>query len=321
MNALYDVPDSLNWPTLVPSWIIQDLIVILLTVFTVIFILKKEERPIPILLEMVCFVFLYAAIYENLAGVMGWYAFGHSIVMVFGVPITVPLIEILFVYTGIRFSRALKIPTWTIPLLVGMFGVLADLTLDPLALSQTAVDGGSEIGRWTWYIGANDVNVFGVPIYNFTGWLLLCGYAAVFILLGRYWYKKSGYKTWVSYAYPPLMMLAALLVMVSPLSAFLLWLGPFFAKGGWTEYLMLGLGFLALLLVILIWRGRMCRKLTLKDDYVIVLVFGLFYLSNMIFSLIGQQWQILLFSLPFIIIHAAIFAAGFLRKTVDRETT
>jgi hypothetical protein len=315
MERLYELPAVYNWPTLVPSWIIQDVIILLLGLVTVIFIIKKEKFPIPIILEFVCFIFLYAGIYENFAMVVGWYGFGRSIVMLFNVPITVPLIEVLFVYTGIRFGKALKIPTWTIPVLVGMFGVLADLTLDPLALSQVAVTAEGTIGRWSWFINKGDVNFFGAPVYNFPGWLLLCGYSSVFIMLGRYWYERSGYKTIVGYLYPPLALIAGLLVMVSPLSAFFLWIGPFFSKGGYTEYILLILGFVALLIIILTWRGKMIKTLTLDNDYIIIVVFGAFYFSNIIFSIIGGQWKIILFSIPFILINMGILLFGFRRKS------
>jgi hypothetical protein len=311
MNNLYDFPSVLNWPVLVQSWIIQDLIIIFLGILTIIFIIKNEEHPVPILLEIICFIFLYAGIYENMAMVAGWYGFGRSIVMVFNVPITVPLIEVLFVYAGIKFGQAVKIPAWTIPILVGMFGVMADLTLDPLALSQVAETSEGTIGRWSWYIGNNDVNFFGAPVYNFVGWLLLCGYSSAFILLGRYWYKKSGYKTIVGYMYPPLVLLAGLIVMVSPLSAFLLWTGPFFAKGGRTEYIMFVLGFLFLAVITVLWRGKMRRQLTAKNDYIILTIFGIFYLSNIVFAIIGGQWKILLFSLPFVVIHMGLLFYGF----------
>ncbi|MDR3298304.1 MAG: carotenoid biosynthesis protein [Candidatus Nomurabacteria bacterium] len=316
MQPLYNIPTEIIWPTFVPAWVIGDIVIILLSILTGIFIIKKEKRPIPLLLEIVCFTFLYAAIYENFATFVGWYGYGKSMLMIFNVPLTVPLIEALFVYAGIRFGRALKIPTWTIPLLVGMFGVLADLTLDPVSLSQVS-DG---IGRWSWFIGAGDANWFGAPIYNYLGWFLLCGFAATMFMLGRFWYKKSGYNKIVGYVYPPLTALGALALIVSPLSAFILWLGPFFAKGGWTEYLMLGLGFLILTILLVVWRGRMRRKLTIKDDYIILLIFGVFYLTNIIFATIGGEWKILLWTvLPFSVIHLLILGFGFSRKGLEKR--
>ncbi|MDR2336769.1 MAG: hypothetical protein LBE03_01545 [Candidatus Nomurabacteria bacterium] len=309
IKALYSSFDGVTWtwPTLVPEWIIPDVIVLLLGVLTIGFIIKKEKRPLPLLLEIFCFIFLYAAIYENLATIVGWYGYGQGLTMIFNVPLSVPLIEALFVYAGIRFALAMKIPKWTIPLLVGSFGVLADLTLDPLSLAQ--VHGG--IGRWSWFIGAGDVNIFGAPVYNYVGWFLLCGYATAFILLGRLWHEKSGYKKSIGVLYPPLTMLAALLVMVSPLSSFLLWLAPVFNKGGPSEYLMFGLVFVILAIILLVWRGRMRHKLSWQNDYIIPVVFGIFYLTNIMFDLVAWRLDILLFSLPFIAVHMLIIFGAF----------
>ncbi|MDR3344884.1 MAG: carotenoid biosynthesis protein [Oscillospiraceae bacterium] len=318
---MYDLDTSaLQWFTMVPSWILQDVVVLLLATATIGFIIKHEKRPLPVLLEFFCFIFLYAAVYENLATVMGWYGYGRSIVMVFNVPITVPIIEFLFVYTAIHFCKKIKIPTWTIPLFSGAFGVIADLTLDPLTMTQTAATNEGTIGRWTWFISESDASVFDVPIYNFTGWFLLCGYATVFILLGRYWYKKSGHKKAVALLYPPLCMLGALALMVSPLSAFLLWLGPFFKKGGVTEYIMLGLTFAVFFVLLAVWRGRMREKLSWKRDYIVVLVFGVFHLSNIVFALIGGQFKILLFSLPFIALQMGVIAWGFKSRALPGES-
>lgn len=176
---------DLNWFTFVPAWVVQDAIVLVLAALLVGFIIKHEDLPGPILLEFFCFVFIYAAVYDNLATVQGWYGFGRSIVMVFNVTITLSIIEYLIVYSILRMGSAMRIPTWTVPLLVGGFGVLTDLVLDPLAHSQVAETAEGTIGRWSWFVGAADPNYFGAPLYNYTGWMLVCGFAAAFILIGR----------------------------------------------------------------------------------------------------------------------------------------
>jgi len=310
---------TFSWFDFVPAWVIQDIIIILLGVITLAYIVKNEKRPIPIILEMFAFIFLYASLYENFATVIGLYGYGRSIAMIFNVPLTVPLIEFLFVYVSIRMARKMKLKTWMIPLFAGVFGVLADLTLDPLALSQVADTSAGTIGRWTWYIGKTDVNVFGVPIYNFTGWMILCGYAAAFILLGRYWYKKSGYKGWVGIAYPFLCFLAAFVVMMSPVSGFLVYLSPFFNKGGFTELIMLGLCFIILVVILVYWRGRMKEKLVLAKDYPVLLIFGIFHLSNIIFTIIGGRFDILLFSLPFMAVQMGIIWWAFTSKNIVKQ--
>jgi hypothetical protein len=309
LKALYSSFNGVTWHwfKFVPEWVILDIITLVLGVLTVGFIVRKEKRPLPLLLELFCFIFLYAAIYENLATVVGWYGYGDSMLMIFNVPFSVPLIEALFVYAGIRFALAINIPRLLVPVLVGSFGMLADFTLDPLSLAQ--IHGG--IGRWSWFIGPGEINFFGAPVYNYVGWFLLCGYATVFILLGRWWYTKSNFNKVVGVIYPPLIMFAALFVMVSPLSSFLLWLGPFFTKGSFSEYIMLGLVFVLLTVTLAIWRGRMRRKLTWQEDYIIPVIFGVFYLSNIVFTTIARRWDILAFSTPFILIHTAILVRGF----------
>jgi len=309
---------KMEWFTLEPLWIVQDAVVLVLAALTIGFIVKKEKKPGPVLLEFFCFILLYAGVYENLASVMGWYNFGRSWVMVFNVPITVPMIEYLFVYTTMRFCSKIKLPTWTVPIFAGAMGVIADLPLDPLSMQQRAATNEypAGIGRWTWFIEKTDVSVLEVPIYNFSGWMLLCGYATIFLLLGRYWYKKSGEKQWVGIAYPPLCMLAGLLTMVGPWTSFFLWQAPWFDKGGWTEYIFFGLCFVAFFALLIVWRGRMKARLTWKEDWPIPVVFGVFHLAVLLFGLLGGYWKVVLFGLPFSLLQMGVIWFGFTRKKV-----
>lgn len=280
--------------TFVPVWVIQDIIVIILAVITVQFIIRKEEHPGPVILEFVCFVFLNAAVFENFATLMGWYGYGRSVLMLFNVPLSVPILEYLVVYSSLRILNSMQIRTWCKPIIVGVFGMLADLSLDPLAVRQIFETKERTIGRWTWFFEPGAVNIFSIPVYNFSGWVLLCGYAAAFILLGRWWYRKSDFKFAVGYLYPVLGMLAALGILVTPLSNFLLWLQPFMQKGSVSEWIMMVFYLcMAAALLAVFWRGRMLRKLSFKDDLPIFLVFTASHISNIFFALIGGFYEIL----------------------------
>jgi hypothetical protein len=280
--------------TLVPVWVIQDVIVIILAVITVLFIIRKEEHPGPVILEFICFVFLNAAVFENFATLMGWYGYGRSVLMLFNVPLSVPILEYLVVYSSLRILSAMKIRTWCKPFIVGVFGMLLDLSLDPLAVRQVFETQERTIGRWTWFYDAGAVNIFRIPVYNFSGWVLLCGYAAAFLLLGRWWYRKSGFSFVVGYLYPILGMIASLGILVTPLSNFLLWLAPFMGKGSASEWFMCVFYLIfAAALLLLFWRGRMLRKLSFADDAPIFLVFAVIHVSNIIFALIGGYHEIL----------------------------
>jgi len=300
--------ENLNWFTFIPSWVIQDLLVLFAGLLWLFFVLKNEKNPKSIILECVCFIFCYAAIYENLAGVMGWYGFGRSIVMIFNVPITVPLVEYLVVYTSIRLIQHTRTPLWAIPFFVGFMGMLFDFTLDPLAVRQVheTAECLTGIGRWSWFFDPSHANILNVTVYNFPGWVLLCGYSSAFILLGRKWFEKAKNKTLIGYLYPPVCLLAALLVMVSPLSAFLLWLGPMFDKGGITEWIMLAVWFIIPLTLLFIFGRKYTKPLDAKTDYLIFVMLIGFHVVNIFFALIGQYWEILPLQIGIAILQTAI---------------
>jgi hypothetical protein len=212
-------------------WLLADILTILVTLLVGIFIVRKSWHPIVAMLECFGFVFLYASIYENFAVVQGWYVYGRSFLMVGDVPLSVPLLEMDVLVTGLWLLEKMQIPAWCKPFIVGLFGMLQDFSLDPLTVRQVFTVDGLTSGRWTWLLPTGAVNIYHVPVYNFSGWMLIMLYASAFYLVGRWWFRRSGYKPLVGYVYPLLATLLALLTLISPLSQFLLWLGPFFTKG------------------------------------------------------------------------------------------
>ncbi len=281
--------------TIVPAWIAQDVMILVATVATIIFIVRKEEHPESFLMEMVCFTFLYAAVFENYATLAGLYGYGRSLLMVFNVPLTVPLVEYLVVYAGLRLTGKMKMPGWSRAIVTGLMGMLFDLSLDPLAIRQ--VHQGvheASIGRWSWFPGPGAANLLGIPVYNFTGWILICGYAAALFLVGRLLYRRSGCKTWVGMLYPVGAVIGSLGALYSPLTAFLMWLGPFWSKGGTTEWIMflfdtaVGVVVLALL-----WRGRMKQAFSLREDWQVPMIFVSFHVANILFAVVGRHFEIL----------------------------
>jgi hypothetical protein len=300
-------------------WLLADILVILVTLLVVIFIIRKSKHPAVALLECFGFVFLYASLYENLAGVQGWYVFGRSLLMVGDVPLTVPLIEMDVLVTGLWLLEKMELPDWCKPFIVGLFGMLQDFSLDPLSVRQVFTVDGVTSGRWTWLLPHGAVNIHNIPVYNFPGWMLIMLYATAYFLIGRGWFKRSGYKPAVGYIYPLLAILLALLTMVSPLSQFLLWLGPFFTKGSSAEWAMLAfhLVFPAILLAVF-WKGRMKAPLTLRGDLPIFTVIILLHLSDILFTLAGGftdiLWLVLLASLVHFGLLGLIFFQG--RKAI-----
>ena len=293
-------------------WLLADILTILVTLLVGMFILQRSKHPVVVLLECFGFVFLYASIYENFAVVQGWYVYGRSLLMFGDVPLSVPLIEMDVLITGLWLLEKMEMPDWCKPFIVGLFGMLQDFSLDPLTVRQVFTVNGVTSGRWTWLLPQAAANIYKVPVYNFPGWMLIMLYASAYYLIGRWWFRRSGYKLMVGYVYPLLATLMALLTMLSPLSQFLLWLAPFFSKGSRAEWAMLAfhLVFPAILLAVF-WKGRMKSTLTLKDDWPVFAVVVLFHLSDILFTMVGGFYTILWLVLLASFVHFALLGLIF----------
>jgi hypothetical protein len=226
------------------------------------------------------------------------------------VPLSVPLIEFLVLYAALRMLGKMRIPAWCKPIVVGFWGMLQDLSIDPLAVRQVFQSEGRSIGRWSWIsLAPGDANIADVPVYNFPGWILILGLGSAAFLAGRWWWRRSGYRAWIGYAYPFLAVLAALLVLILPSSQFLLWLAPAFAKGGAGEWIMLGFWFLLPASVLAFgWRGRMSARLSLREDWPVFLIPAIFHFSDLVFSLAGGFGEILWIELLAAGLHLGLLA-------------
>jgi len=292
--------------TVIPTpWLLADTLTLLLSLLLIVFLMQRSKHPATILLEAFAFVILYASVFENFAVVQGWYVYGRSLLMIGDVPLSVPLIEMDVLLGGLWLLEKMDMPAWSKPFVVGLWGMLQDFSLDPVAVRQVFITQGISSGRWTWLIEKWMVNIYNIPVYNFPGWMLIMLYAAAFILLGRWWFKRSGYKPIIGYVYPFLAVILALIAMVSPLSQFLLWLAPFGNKGSNAEWIMLAFHLLfPSLLLVFVWRGRMKQSIALKEDWPVFAIPLIFHLTNILFALTGGMNNVLWLVLLSSFIHA-----------------
>lgn len=303
-------------------WLLADLLTILVSLYIIIFIASRSKHPAAALLECFTFTVLYASVYENFAVGQGWYFYGRSLMMIGDVPFSVPLIEMDVLFVSLWLLEKMDLPVWCKPFFAGLMGILQDFSLDPHAVRQVFSVNGLTSGRWTWVVPHGNVNIYHIPVYNFPGWTLIMAYAVAWLLLGRWWYKRSGYKPVVGYVYPFLTIFAALLTMVSPLSQFLLWLAPFSTKGSSAEWIMLAVHLLVpVVLLVIFWRGRMKSSLSFKADLPVFIVVGGFHLADILFTVAGGYsevlWLVLLASLAHWGLIAAIYLAG--RKVTAKK--
>jgi hypothetical protein len=163
-------------------------------------------------------------------------------------------------------------------------------------------------------IGAGDVNILNIPVFNFPGWMLIMLYGAACLLVGRWWYRKSGYRPIVGYIYPFIAMIAALLLMISPLSRLFLWLGPVFQKGEAAEWVLLAFHLaVPIALLVIFWRGKMTTAFT-KDDLPVFILPTALHLSDILFTLVGGYYEILWIVLMASFAQTALLLYAFLNN-------
>lgn len=291
------------------EWLLQDVVVLLLAVVTAGLVARREPRPLVVMLEAFAFLFLYASVYENAAGVRGLYTFGRSVVMFGYVPASIPLIEVIVLLTGLWLLAKTSVPSWTKPLIIGLFGMLQDFSLDPLAIRQIHQVGDVTSGRWNWLFDpGTSPDILGVPTFNFPGWMLIMLYSSTMLLLGRWVHRRSGYDRWVGVVYPFVSMLGALVLMVSPASQLLLWLGPLAERASVTEWVMLGVHLVVPTLLLVAYGRRGTPEPFTKDDLPLFAIPMVMHASDLLFTLAGGHLEILWLVLLSSAVHATLLA-------------
>jgi hypothetical protein len=167
-------------------WFFADVLTVILTAVVLSFAVRRTRHPEMVLFECLAFVVLYAGLFENFAVVNGWYMYGRSLLMFGDVPLSVPLLEMDVLILGLWLLEKMNMPAWGKPFVLGLFGMLQDLSLDPLAVRQVHSVNSLTSGRWTWLLEEGAVNMYDIPVYNIPGWILMMLYGSVFLLAGRH---------------------------------------------------------------------------------------------------------------------------------------
>ncbi len=222
-------PEILEYLSTPVTWAIAEILAFILFFYCLTDVLKRSDEKTRTFRVLELFGFIvYAGIFENI-GVLG-NTYNYSLdrlVMVGVVPLSLLMIEAVIFYAALQFAEALKFPKWVNPIVVGFLGVLQDLTIDPAAVFDLHMVDGVMEGRWNW-TSHYDEMFFGIPFFNYSGWFLLMFYYTALVQLGRRQHKKSGYKSGRGMAYVIIAPLAGVLLIISPITQFLLFLYPIF---------------------------------------------------------------------------------------------
>jgi uncharacterized membrane protein len=222
-HALYFLEEEMLLGTPI-TWLIAEILVLSLFIVCIVHASRQEQGIIKIL-ELFGFI-IYAAIFENIGVSMKFYDYDlHRMMLIGKVPLEVLMIETVIFYVGLRLAEYLRIPGWGKPIVVGFLSSVQDMTVDPTAIQDVHLFNGVMSGQWNWafrYAGS----FFGIPFYNFTGWVYIMAMYAITIQVGMGLYKKYKQEL-VGYLYP-FVGIPAALGLQTIFMGFLMWGAPFF---------------------------------------------------------------------------------------------
>lgn len=251
------------------TWLIVEILALALFIICVIDA-SKQEHGIVKILELFGFL-IYSGIYENI-GVAGQiYNYDlHRVMMIGKVPLEILMLEAVIFYVALRLSGYLHIPAWGKPFVVGFLCSIQDMTVDPSAVFDRHLFNGVMSSQWNWaqHYGGT---FFGIPFFNFSGWMYMMVYYVITIEIGMWWYQKTRNEL-ISYLYPFIAPIVSMILMLSPITRFSLWAMPFFPMHTLSvEIVMLTLNF-ALGLFILLKFQKIDRSIKWKTDGVFFLI-------------------------------------------------
>ena len=245
------------------TWFIVEVIAAILFLVCIVHA-SRQEHGILRVLELLGFVF-YSAIFENIGVFTDIYDYNLNRVMMIGkVPIEILLIEAVIFYASLQLVAKLRLPNWAKPFAVGFLSSFQDMSLDPAAVFDLHKLDGVLSGQWNW-TPRYDGTFFGIPFFNFSGWMYLMAYYTAAVLVGRWLYAKYK-KEAIGYLYPFVGGLAGVLLLVSPLTQFLLFGMPFvpiYTRG--AEIALLAVNF-AVGLGLLLRFQKLGERFDLKQD-------------------------------------------------------
>ncbi|HEX2925779.1 MAG TPA: carotenoid biosynthesis protein, partial [Ruminiclostridium sp.] len=118
------------------------------------------------------------------------------------------------------------------------------------------------------------------------------------ILIGEWWHKKKNYSNLIGYIYPFLTAILSLACLVSPISNFFNYMGPFFARTSnmqWVTLISLSVISVGILVLAFVkfWDRKVISSMDYKKDFPIMFTFLGFPLVNTLFCIIGGYMKIL----------------------------
>ena len=210
---------------------------------------------------------------EILAVQSGRYSYPPFNLMLFNVPLIIGIGWAVILFSTMWLTDSLKIPEWSRVFVDAFLALLIDLNMDAVAIRDVYTFGSISSGMWAWGIPL-DLEWFGVPWFNFSGWWFIIASMSAALRLTRYISRKK--KMPIIYIIYPIIayFLASLFLFLTGLLTLII------------PSLLIFITQMSISVIIIAWKLREAdKKITLKNDfplYIVPFSFHAFFLTLML---------------------------------------
>lgn len=204
------------------TWILFDLISAGLFMYCIAHVIKTEKNPVPKVFMLFAFL-IYSGVFENIGHAMGWHPYSpYRIFRIGNIGLGTSMMESVLFYSAYVVVRNLEMPKFLQPFAIAFLASVADFVIDPVMHWDVYIRDGARHTQWMWTPDYAD-NFFGVPFYNFSGWIYLMLWFAISVYIAEWAYQKLNYNKIFGYIYPWLLPISSLFLLLMPSSKILLY--------------------------------------------------------------------------------------------------
>jgi len=205
------------------TWVIADLVSFILFMCCIVHVIKSEKQVIPKIFMLFAFL-IYSGIFENIGHAYGFHPYSpYRLLRTVNMGLGTSMMEVSLFYSAYVLVGNLQMPRLLKPFAIAFLASFADFAIDPVMHWDAYMIDGERHTQWIWSPAYADT-FFGVPFYNFSGWIYFMLWFSISVYIAEWLYEKK-YKSskTFGYIYPWLLPISSIFLMILPSSQILLY--------------------------------------------------------------------------------------------------
>jgi len=171
------------------TWVFADLVSFALFMYCIVHVIKSNKQVIPKIFMLFAFL-IYSGIFENIGHAYGFHPYSpYRLFRIGNMGMGTSMMEATLFYSAYVLVGNFKMPTILKPFAIAFLAAFADFSIDPVMHWDAYMIDGVRHTQWIWSPAYADT-FFGVPFYNFSGWIYFMLWFAISVYIAEWAIKK-----------------------------------------------------------------------------------------------------------------------------------